>query len=274
MKKKFMLLGALILAFSLVSCGGKKEEAKKEEPKKEEVKKEEVKVDEPKEEEKTATETVKEEVEEAKETATEAVKEEVEEAKEAATEAKESLTEEVKEAVEEAKETAEEVKEAVTEEVKEAVEEAKETAEEVKETVSEEAKEAVEAVKEEATSGKTVAEYKEEIQKITSQFTDITNAASTINPTNAAAAVTTYTEMSGKIKPLLTQLAAVEAPESLKDSQAKLAAGAQAYADFFDLQSKVMSNPASALESASKITELQSKLNLFTEGLAEINAAK
>lgn len=270
MKKKIMLLGALVLAFSLVSCGGKKEEPKKEEPKKEEVrteevKKEEVKVEESKAEEKTeeTTETIKDEVKEA-----------VEEAKETAEDVKETVTEEVKEAVEEAKETAEEVKESVTEEVKEAVEETKKAAEEVKEAVTEEVKETVEAVKGEATTGKTVAEYKEEIQKITSQFTDITNAASTINPTNAAAAVTTYTEMSGKIKPLLTQLAGVEAPESLKDSQAKLASGAQAYADFFDLQSKVMSNPASALESASKIAELQSKLNLFTEGLAEINAAK
>ena len=193
MRKKLILIGALVLAFTLVSCG------KKEEPKAEEVKEEVTQVQ----------ETVEEKVEEV-------VEEEVAE-----------------EAVEE-----------------ESPEEA-ETATIVSNAVD------------------AVAKYKEEIEGILSQFSEITGEYAA-NPMDASV----LTSLSEKAKPILAQLADVEAPDSLKDTQTKLISGVQAYSDLFELQGNALSNPAAALENASKLMDLQSKLGLFTEALQEIYAAE
>ena len=197
MRKKLILIGALVLAFTLVSCG------KKEEPKAEEVKEEVTQVQ----------ETVEEKVEEVAEEAVE-----------------EEPTEEVVE--------------------EESPEEA-ETATIVSDAVD------------------AVAKYKEEIEGILSQFSEITSEYAA-NPMDASV----LTSLSEKAKPILAQLANVEAPDSLKDTQTKLVSGAQAYSDLFELQGNALSNPAAALENASKLMDLQSKLGLFAEALQEIYAAE
>jgi|GEM_PF-3865116 len=206
MRKKLILIGALVLAFTLVSCG------KKEEPKAEEVKGEVTQVQ----------ETVEEKVEEVAE---EAVEEEP---------------------------TEEAVEEEPTEEV-----------------VEEESPEEAETATIVSDAVDAVAKYKEEIEGILSQFSEITSEYAA-NPMDASV----LTSLSEKAKPILAQLANVEAPDSLKDTQTKLVSGAQAYSDLFELQGNALSNPAAALENASKLMDLQSKLGLFAEALQEIYAAE
>jgi len=132
----------------------------------------------------------------------------------------------------------------------------------------------------------TVAEYKEEVQKITKEIEEVGKPMQSVNPGDPTAAMKTAKEVIAKIAPLYEKLGSLKAPASLAGAQSKLKDGADASLELIKASSEMFefaSNPSAAgqadvmkkmQEIQGKMADLQSKAQGMSEAMTEIMNAK
>jgi|GEM_PF-2383546 len=131
----------------------------------------------------------------------------------------------------------------------------------------------------------TVAQYKEEVQKIFGEIEEASLPMSSINMADPTGAMNAAKEVIEKTTPLYERLGSLNAPASLSEAQVKLKDGADASLELIKLSSEMFeftSNPPSDMsvltskmqEIQEKMNELQTKAIGMTEAMSEIMTAE
>lgn len=125
------------------------------------------------------------------------------------------------------------------------------------------------------------ADYKAEVTRIYNAIAEKSAAMGTMDATDPAATMTAMNAVIVEVQPLYEELAALSAPEAMKEVQATIADGATASVEVLTLSTQLMEASTStdqeaaaklATELQAKIAELTPKVTAFGEAITKAMA--